>query len=75
MIVFVFVHIPLIYWILMEFQRDNDTFISGFSIFLIIHFFLHVLFLFHEKNEFKDWVSWVIISGAALCGLLEVSFS
>jgi hypothetical protein len=72
MIVFVFLHIPLFYWVLFELQYGNEQFRNGFDIFLIIHFFLHLLFLLHKKNEFKDWVSWTIIAGAGLCGFVDL---
>lgn len=71
-ITFVFAHIPLVYWIFHEIYVRNENFIYYFDIFLIIHLFLHLLFLMHQKNEFKDWISWSIIIGAALCGLLDL---
>lgn len=70
---FVFAHIPLMYWILLETDLANQQFRVGFNIFLIIHFFLHLLFLLHKKNEFKDWISWSIIVAAAICGLVDLS--
>ena len=72
LIAFVFLHIPLFYWVLFEIQLNYENFVLGFDIFLIIHFFLHLLFLMHKKNEFKDWTSWTIISGAGLCGLFDI---
>ncbi len=72
MITFIFLHIPLFYWILWEIQQGNQEFIRGFDIFLVVHMFLHLLFLLHKKNEFKDWISWSIIIGAALCGGLDL---
>ena len=72
LIVFVFLHIPLFYWVLIEIQMDNAGFRKGFDYFLIVHLILHLLFLMHKKNEFKDWVSWIIIVGAALFGLLDL---
>lgn len=72
-IAFIFLHIPLFYWILIETQINNGQFRIGFDYFLIVHFILHLLFLMHKKNEFKDWISWTIISGAALCGLLDLT--
>jgi hypothetical protein len=30
------------------------------------------LFLKYKNNEFKDWISWTIILGSGLCGLLEL---
>ena len=72
MIIFIFAHIPLFYFVLLEIVNENEAFIFGFNSFLIIHFFLHLLFLFHPNNEFKDWISWIIISGAAICALLDL---
>lgn len=72
MVVFIFAHIPLFYWLLLEIEQQNQNFIDGFSIFLVIHFFLHLLFLLHKNNEFKDWISWSIITGAGLCGLFTL---
>lgn len=69
---FSYLHIPLILWILYEVKSGNENFTYYFNIFLIIHLFLHLLFLMHKKNEFKDWISWVIIIGAALCGLIDL---
>lgn len=75
-IIFVFAHIPIfffIYWKLGSGQ-DITTFIHNFDIFMIIHLFLHILFLKHKNNEFKDWVSWIIIVGTGLCGLIDFIF-
>jgi hypothetical protein len=76
-IVFVFAHIPLfffIYWQLTHIQ-DLSAFIKGFNIFMVLHLGLHILFLKHKNNEFKDWISWTIIIGAGLCGLLDLIVS
>jgi hypothetical protein len=71
--VFMFAHVPLYYYIFRSLDGENkESFIYGFSIFLVIHLVLHLLFLMHKKNEFKDWVSWTIIGGAGGCGLLEI---
>lgn len=72
LIVFIFLHIPLFYWIMIETLRNSDKFRIGFDYFLIVHFILHLMFLLHKKNEFKDWISWVIISGAGLFGFLDL---
>ena len=72
--IFIFLHIPLfffIYWKLNHAQ-DIEAFIKGFNIFMTIHLGLHILFLKHKNNEFKDWISWTIIAGAGLCGLLDL---
>lgn len=72
MITFVLLHIPLFYWILFEVRVNYDSFVYGFDIFLMVHFFLHLLLLLHKKNEFRDWISWSIISGAGLCGFVDL---
>lgn len=71
--VFMVAHIPLYYYIFSSLYGDNkESFMYGFSIFLIVHLALHLLFLMHKKNEFKDFVSWTIIGGAGACGLIEI---
>jgi len=76
-IVFLFAHIPLFFFVFwkLTYSADIEAFIKGFNIFMIIHLVLHVLFLKHEKNEFKDWISWTIIVGAGLCGLIDLLVS
>ena len=71
-IVFVFLHIPLFYWVLS--QSNNPSFRWGFDIFLMVHVGLHILFLKHKKNEFIDWISWSIIIGAGVFGGLDLWF-
>ncbi len=73
-ILFVFAHIPLFFVIFWQLTNNHDltSFRRGLSIFMIVHVGLHVLFLKHENNEFKDWISWTIIIGSGLCGLLEL---
>jgi hypothetical protein len=73
-ILFLFLHIPLfffIYWQLTQ-SQNLEAFIHGFDIFMIIHLGLHILFLKHKNNAFKDWISWTIIAGAGLCGFIDL---
>ncbi len=72
-IVFMFAHIPL-FSILLYYlnQPDNEGIVTGMNYFLIIHLGLHLLFLMHPKNEFKDWISWSIIVGAAIFGAIDL---
>lgn len=72
LVLFTFLHLPLFYWIILEIQSDNESFRIGFDYFLVVHLILHLLFLMHKKNEFKDWISWTIIIGAALFGFLDI---
>ena len=73
-IVFVFAHIPLFFIIFWQLTNSSNIegFIKGFNMFMIVHLGLHILFLKHKNNEFKDWISWTIIIGAGLCGLIDL---
>ncbi|MFO0484575.1 MAG: DUF6713 family protein [Sphingobacteriia bacterium] len=42
------------------------SFRHGMDVFLLIHLGLHLLFLLHKRNEFRDALSWLFIVGAAL---------
>lgn len=72
--IFMIAHVPLFYflfWGLMG-QSDNSQLKYGLDIFFIIHVVLHLLFLKHKKNEFKDRVSWAIILSAGIFGLIDI---
>lgn len=73
-IIFFYAHIPLffvVYWQLTH-SQNMEVFIKGLNIFMVIHLGIHILFLRHKNNEFKDWISWSIIIGAGLCGLIDL---
>jgi hypothetical protein len=72
-VVFVFAHIPSFYFIYWQLTHSQDVeyFVKGLNIFMMVHLGLHMLFLKHKNNEFKDWISWTIIIGAGLCGLVD----
>lgn len=72
MTLFVLLHIPVFYWLNIKISQGHPAFIQGFDIFLIVHLFLHILFTRHKNNEFKDWLSWLIIAGAGLCGAIDL---
>ena len=72
--IFMIAHVPLFYillWGLLR-QGDHSQLKHGLDIFFIIHVGLHLLFLKHKKNEFKDWVSWTIILSAGIFGLTDL---
>ncbi len=71
MVVFQLAHIPLFIWVFSAIYQGHESFIRNFDLFLVVHLILHILFLWHKKNEFKDWISWSIIIGAAVFGLLD----
>ena len=71
--IFYFAHIPLFYFCFVELAVHQNTALQyGLSWFFIIHLGLHLLFLMHPKNEFKDWLSWTWIIGAAVFGALDL---
>ena len=71
---FILLHIPLFVFLLVSLTAPvpGRAFIAGLDIFLVVHLGLHLLFLLHPKNEFKDVWSWSIIAGAALSGALDL---
>lgn len=72
-LVFTIAHIPLFFWLVVSLSDGSiEKMITGWDYFFIAHLGLHLLFLKHTKNEFKDWISWIIISGIAVCGLLDI---
>jgi hypothetical protein len=71
-ITFMVAHIPLFYWLVEMYASGNGFFRTGFDVFLIVHVVLHLLFLKHKNNLFKDWISWSIIIGAGICGTLDL---
>lgn len=74
-LVFITVHIPLYFVLFLTLFSPNGLnrgLIRGLDIFFIIHLFLHLLFLRHPKNEFKSVISWGIIIGAGVAGLLDL---
>lgn len=70
--VFMLAHIPLFLLIIWGITQPSKNFIVGFDIFAILHFLLHLLYLKHKKNEFKDWISWTLIAGMAVCGSIDL---
>jgi hypothetical protein len=71
--VFILAHVPLLYIIFWQCQSipNSRSFIQGFDIFMIIHMGLHILLLKHKHNEFIEPISWFIIIGAGVCGLID----
>ncbi len=33
---------------------------------------MHIAYLKHKNNEFKDWISWLAISGSGILGLADL---
>ncbi|MEL6672235.1 MAG: DUF6713 family protein [Bacteroidota bacterium] len=71
---FMLAHIPLYLIILLALAdpgRQNGW-VFGLNIFFLVHLGLHLLFLKHPKNQFKDVISWIFIGGAAVGGGLDL---
>lgn len=71
---FLLAHIPLFLWVFVELTSStiSQSFIKGFDIFMIIHVGLHLLLLRHQRNEFKDALSWFFIAGAGVFGATDL---
>lgn len=75
-LIFLFSHIPLFFFILFGLSgQHKEQWIFGLDVFFIVHVFLHLLFLLHKKNEFKDWISWTIIIAAGFFGMMDLLYS
>jgi hypothetical protein len=75
-VVFVLLHVPLyllLFWGLVGAEGLNRGLMRGLSIFFIVHLVLHLLFLRHPQNEFRSATSWILIAGAGVAGLLDLT--
>jgi len=73
--VFTLLHVPLYLLLLLGVCNPNGlnaTVIRGLDVFFIVHVFLHTAYLKHPKNEFKSALSWLLILGAGVGGLLDL---
>ncbi len=73
-LVFMIAHVPLfsgVFWFVVH-DTPQRRFCVGFDVFLIAHLIAHILYLKHKRNEFRDGLSWSIIIGAGLCGLVDL---
>lgn len=68
--VFILLHLPLFYLLLLK--SGDSTWQQGLDCFFIIHLLLHLILLTHPKNAFKSSLSWFLIVGTAVCGLLDL---
>lgn len=76
-LIFILAHVPILSWLFWQLTGSSNTAMlrTGIDVFLLIHFGLHLLFLKNKRNEFKDWISWTIITGAGICGGADLIFS
>ena len=75
-VVFTALHIPLyivLFWGLFgDGSGINDGLVIALDCFLIIHVFLHLLFIRHKDYQFTSVFSWVLILGAGIAGALDL---
>lgn len=74
-VVFTLAHVPLYLLLFGALFRGgglNEGVAIGLDIFFIVHAGLHLLFRRHPRNEFTSLLSWIIILGAAVMGLVDL---
>lgn len=77
--VFVVAHIPLFAIVVAGLASLNSKIRKnshiGFSLFLVVHGFLHLAFLPNEHYEFESLTSNILIFGGTLCGVTTLWLS
>jgi hypothetical protein len=70
---FLLIHVPLLYALLGALAAGpGATLVAALDLFCLLHLGLHLLFLRHPRNEFRDALSWALIVGAALTGGIDL---
>jgi hypothetical protein len=71
--IFIMLHIPMMYVLLGAVAAGPGAMlVTVLDLFVILHLGLHLLFLRHPRNEFRDRVSWTLIVGAAMSGGIDL---
>ena len=70
--IFIIAHVPLYFLLFLGLANPGISagLVLGLNIFFIFHLGLHLLFVKHKKNEFKDLISWVIIVWVGVMGVV-----
>ena len=78
-IVFIWAHIPIFALLVAALSSSNMKIRQntqlGFSIFLVIHGFLHAAFMQHAKYEFESLTSNILIFGGSILGALYIALN
>ena len=70
---FILLHVPLLYALMGAVAAGpGATLVTALDLFFILHLGLHLLFLRHPRNEFRDALSWTLIIGAAMSGGIDL---
>ncbi len=74
--IFIFAHVPLMFALLYKLGDDHKegNFIRYMDMFFVGHLLMHIFYIKHKDNEFKDWISWLIIGGAGLFGFINLIY-
>ena len=73
--IFIIAHLPIFYFLVIGLTSSyKSALIFWLDLFFIIHLVLHIIYLWHPRNEFKDITSWIIISAVAIFGILDLFF-
>lgn len=74
--VFTFLHLPLyvlLFWgLFLATKTISYYFALGLNIFYIIHLALHLILTNNKNYEFKGLLSWFLLIGLAITGLLYI---
>jgi hypothetical protein len=75
-IIFTALHIPL-YFVLFLCLGNSATVLHQdtiwyLDVFFIVHFGLHIIFLWHKNNLFRGVFSWIVISAAGFFGFVDL---
>lgn len=71
--VFILAHIPLLFLLLRAMPASGAPgLVFWLDVFFLVHVALHLLFLRHPRNEFRDVLSWTLIVGAGLFGAVDL---
>lgn len=74
--IFIFAHVPLLLALFYKLGNNPKAgnFIQYMDIFFVAHLIMHIFYLKHKNNEFKDWLSWLAIGGAGLFGFTDLIY-
>jgi hypothetical protein len=67
---FTLLHVPIFAG--MFYGLSSRKFRVSIDSFSVVHTGLHIVALWCPRNLFNDWVSWILIGGAGLCGAIDL---
>ncbi|MFD2556704.1 DUF6713 family protein [Sphingobacterium tabacisoli] len=72
--IFILAHVPLFFFLSIQLSciTENESFMWYMDIFFVVHMLMHIGYLKHKNNKFKDWLSWLAIGGAGIFACLDL---